>query len=76
MPIPACSLDDIIFSQVFSGSVNTLTFNRVLPPYYKLIFSARMLPLYKSVDPSLEISFEVVMSDNMSNSYQIGFNTQ
>ena len=56
-----------IFSSEFVGSTNKVTIEKVFRPYYKLLISLKAIPIYKSIDPSSEISLSIKMKDNLTN---------
>lgn len=52
-----------------SQIMNTLRLEKVFRPYYKLVLSIKIIPLYKSTLPDTTLNLSITMSDNTSNTY-------
>jgi hypothetical protein len=64
-----------ISSSQFANKMNSLVFNSIFQPYYKLNIYIKWVPLFKSsLGPSLGLNFNINFSDNASNTYQFQMN--
>lgn len=68
LPYVACSKIPVVYSDTFVLTSNRVSLSYVFPPYYKLVFQVKSLPLYKQSSQNSTISLNIVLRDNSTTS--------